>query len=71
MPSGDLRRLMWATPALAGAAYEAVEQGIDKAQAILIEGLRHENLGRRLEAAAYILRHSAAARRRVMARSSS
>jgi hypothetical protein len=36
--SGDLRRLIWATPALADAAYEAVEQAIDNAQAALFEG---------------------------------
>lgn len=64
VPTGDLRRLIWATPALADAAYEAVEQALDEAQAALITGLRHENLGRRLKAAAFFLRRTEAARRR-------
>jgi hypothetical protein len=63
VPASDLRRLLSATPALADAGFEQIEQAIDEAQAALLEGLRHENLGRRLQAAGFFLRHSGAAER--------
>lgn len=64
VPSSHLRRLVWATPSLAGAAFEQIEQAIDEAQASLWEGLRSDDFGRRLKAAVFILRHTDAARRR-------
>jgi hypothetical protein len=41
-----------------------VEQALDKAHAILMEGLRSEDLSQRLRAAKFILTHSPAAKRR-------
>jgi hypothetical protein len=64
VPSGDLRRLIWATPSLADAAFEQIEQAIDEAQAVLFEGLQCDDWGRRFQAAVFVLRHSEAARRR-------
>jgi hypothetical protein len=60
----DLRGLMRADSKLVAQAYEEVQQKLDKAEALLWEGLRHESLGVRLDAAMYVLRHSLAARRR-------
>jgi hypothetical protein len=45
-------------------ALEAAERAMDEAEAAIYEGLRSPDKGRRLEAAAYILRKSPAARRR-------
>src|SRR5580693_3393067 len=63
-PSPDLRRMTHAWPELMAVALEAAEQAMDKAEAAIYEGLRSPDKGRRLEAAAYILRKSPAARRR-------
>jgi hypothetical protein len=70
VPPHDLRRLVWATPALMETVYDQLEQTIDEAQAIVFEGLRHEDLSKRLAAAIFFLRHSAVARRRGWGRGS-
>jgi hypothetical protein len=64
VPSVDLRKFVSSTPQLADAIYEEIELAIDEAQAVLWEGLRHEDLSKRLQAAIFILRHSEVARRR-------
>jgi hypothetical protein len=64
VPTSDLRRLIWGMPALAGAAYEAIERALDEAQATLFEQLRHDDVRVRLKAAIFLVRHSEAARRR-------
>jgi hypothetical protein len=57
--SADLRRLVWATPALMDAVFEELERAIDRAVSVLLEGLQHENIARRLEAAKFFLRSQA------------
>jgi hypothetical protein len=64
VPSGDLRKLVWASPSLAAAVYEQIEQGIDTAQGVLFEALRSKDASLRRQAAAFLLSHSEAARRR-------
>jgi hypothetical protein len=64
LPSGDLRRLVRATPSLVDSAFEQIEQALDEAQAVLLEGLESEDRMTRMRAAAYILRHTEAGRRR-------
>jgi hypothetical protein len=51
VPSVDLRKLVWATPLLADAVFEQVEQKIDEAEEVLHQGLRRSDLGLRLQAA--------------------
>jgi hypothetical protein len=64
VPSVDLRKLVWATPTLADAVFEQVEQKIDEAEEVLHQGLRSTDLDRRLQAARFILRQSEFGRRR-------
>ncbi len=64
VPSGHLRRLIWATPWLADAAFEQIEQAIDEAHAAVREALRSPAAAVRLAAAAHILRANPAALRR-------
>jgi hypothetical protein len=64
VPSVDLRRLIWATPLLADAAYEQLDRMIDEAVGAIMQGLRNPELSRRLQAAAFLLKHSEAGRRR-------
>lgn len=64
VPIMDLRQMTRAWPELMAVALAAAERAMDKAEAVIYEGLRHPDKGRRLEAAAYILRRSPAARRR-------
>jgi hypothetical protein len=64
VPSANLRKLVWSTFSLADAIYEQIEQAIDAAEAVLREGLRSEDRGRRLQAATFILAQSDAGRRR-------
>ena len=59
----DLRRLVVRSPVLRDAVFETIEQGVDASVAVVLQGLRHPDLGKRIEAAADILRHSEAARR--------
>jgi hypothetical protein len=63
-PIHDLRLMTRAWPELMDLALEAAEQRLDKAEATLYEGLRSPDKGRRIAAAAELLRRSPAARRR-------
>ena len=45
VPAGDLRRLLWAKPALQEAAFEVVEARIDKAEKNIAEALDSEDSG--------------------------
>jgi hypothetical protein len=65
VPSDDLRRLVRATPSLVDAAFEQIEQALDRAQAVLREELSSDDFNRRLKAAVFILRRGEAARLRV------
>jgi hypothetical protein len=60
----DLRRLVGSRPLLANAIYEGTELAIDEAVQVLRNGLGHPEMSKRLAAAAYFLRHTAAGRRR-------
>jgi|ERR1700722_10093105 len=62
--SADLRRLVGSQPLVTDAIYEGTEQAIDEAVQVLLDGLRHPDKTQRLAAAAYLLRHTEAARRR-------
>jgi hypothetical protein len=62
--SVDLRRLVGSRPLLADAIYEGTERAIDEAVQVLLDGLNHPNKTQRLAAAAYLLRHTEAGRRR-------
>jgi hypothetical protein len=64
VPSVDLRKLVWATPLLADAVFEQLEQKIDEAEEVLHQGLRSSDLGLRLQAARFLLRQSEFGRRR-------
>jgi hypothetical protein len=56
--------LVRAHPVLADAVFEQIEQEIDAAQQVLLDGLRSDSAMTRMRAAAYILRHTEAGRRR-------
>ena len=60
----DLRRLVGSRPSLADAVYEGTERAIDEAVQVLLEGLGHPDKAQQLAAAAYLLRHTEAGRRR-------
>ena len=62
--SVELRRLVGSRPLLANAIYEGTERAIDQAVQVLCDGLSHPDKTRRLAAAAYLLRHTEAGRRR-------
>jgi hypothetical protein len=62
--SGSLRRLVRSEPLLADVVFEQIEQEIDAAQQVLWDGLSSDNVMTRMRAAAYILRHTDAGRRR-------
>ena len=64
MASASLRRLVRAQPSLADVVFEQIEREIDAAQQVLWDGLWSDNVMTRLRAAAYILRHTEAGRRR-------
>jgi hypothetical protein len=64
VPPGDLRRLLWAKPALQEAAFEVVEARIDKAEKNIAEALDSEDSRRRDAASFFTLRNSFGARRR-------
>jgi hypothetical protein len=49
---------------LADTVFEQIEQEIDAAWQILLDGLRSDSVMTRMRAAAYILRHTEAGRRR-------
>jgi HEAT repeat protein len=63
VPASDLRRLVTWGP-LAAAVSEQVEQAIDRAEAVLIDGLADSDALVRLKAASALLRLSPAGRRR-------
>jgi hypothetical protein len=62
--SATLRRLVGANPLLADVAFEQIEQEIDSAWQVLLDGLHSDSTMTRMRAAAYILRHTEAGRRR-------
>ena len=62
--SANLRGLVRAHPLLADAVFEQIEREIDAAWQVLLDGLRSDNARTRIRAAAYILRHTEAGRRR-------
>jgi hypothetical protein len=64
VPAGDLRRLLWARPALQEAAFEVVEARIDKAEKNIAEALDSEDSRRRDAASFFVVRNSARAKRR-------
>lgn len=63
-PIIDLRRMTRARPELMEVALEAAERAMDEAEAAIYEGLDSPDKTKRLEAAAYLLRKSPAAKRR-------
>ena len=62
--SADLRLLVGSRPLLADVIYEGTERAIDEAVQTLLDGLSHPDKTQRLAAAAYLLRHTEAGRRR-------
>ena len=62
--SASLRALVRTQPLLAEVVFEQIEQEIDEAWRVLLSGLRSDSVMTRLRAAAYILRHTDAGRRR-------
>jgi hypothetical protein len=64
VPKVDSRKLVCANPSLADAAYEQIEQMIDEAEGVLREALRSKDANLRRQAAAFLLSHSEAGRRR-------
>jgi hypothetical protein len=67
--SANLRELVRVHPMLADAVFEQIEQEIDAAWQVLLDGLRSDKAMTRTRAAAYILRHTDAGRRRGWGRS--
>ena len=70
VPASDLRRLVTWGP-LAAAVSEQVEQAIDRAEAVLLDGLESGDALVRLKAASALLRLSPAGRRRGFGRGGS
>ena len=64
VPPEDLRLMTSAHPVLVDAALEAEEQRLDKAEGVVSEALDSDDKMRRFKAAAFVLRRSAAAKRR-------
>jgi hypothetical protein len=64
VPPEDLRRMTTQVPVLLEAALEAEEQNLDKAEGVMREALDSDDKMRRFKAAAFVLRRSAAAKRR-------
>jgi hypothetical protein len=62
--SASLRRLVRVQPVLADVVFEQIEREIDAAQQVLWDGLDSDNVMTRIRAAAYVLRHTEAGRRR-------
>ena len=59
-----LREMVRSRPLLADVVFEQIEQEIDAAQQVLWDGLDSDSAVTRMRAAAYILRHTEAGRRR-------
>ena len=64
VPTADLRAMTRSVPALMDAAFEAVERGLDRVEQILRDGLRSEDIRRRLRSASFLLRRSPGGQRR-------
>ena len=62
--SASLRSLLRAQPLLTDVVFEQIEREIDAAQQVLWDGLDSDSAMTRMRAAAYILRHTEAGRRR-------
>jgi hypothetical protein len=62
--SASLRRLVRARPLLADVVFEQIEREIDAAHQVLWDGLNSDSMMTRMRAAAYVLRHTEAGRRR-------
>jgi hypothetical protein len=62
--SASLRGLVRALPLLADVVFEQIEREIEAAQQVLWDGLDSDSAMTRMRAAAYILRHTEAGRRR-------
>jgi hypothetical protein len=62
--SANLRGFVRAHPLLADVVFEQIEKEIDAAWQVLRDGLKSDNARTRIRAAAYILRHTEAGRRR-------
>ena len=63
LETSELRQIIRKEPELEEAALEAAEQALDKAEALLREGLQSRDSTRRLQAASAILRSHAGKRR--------
>jgi hypothetical protein len=63
VPSADLRKLVYFTSELADVMFEQYERALDKAQAVVFEGLQSERLSERLDAAKFMLTSDAGRRR--------
>ena len=64
VPASDLRRLLWASPQLQDAAYEAVEARLDLAEKNIAASLCADDRRGRLAASMFALRNSHRARKR-------
>jgi hypothetical protein len=62
--SERLRGMVRAQPLLADIVFEQIEQEIDSAWQILLDGLHSDSVMTRMRSASYILRHTEAGRRR-------
>jgi hypothetical protein len=62
--SANLRGFVRSHPLLVDLVFEQIEQEVDAAQQVLLDGLRSDNARTRIRAAAYIMRHTEAGRRR-------
>jgi hypothetical protein len=64
VPAIALNAMVRAVPALEDARIEGLELAVDRAEAVVIEGLRSSELNERMSAAGYLLEASPAAKRR-------
>jgi hypothetical protein len=64
VPASDLRRLLWASPSLQDAAFEAVEARLDLAEKNIAESLRSGDNRERLAASMFTIRNCHRARKR-------
>ena len=62
--SANLREMVRTHPLLMNVVFEQIEQEIDAAWQVLLDGLRSDSVRTRIRAASYILRHTEAGRRR-------
>jgi hypothetical protein len=62
--SASLRELVRTRPLLMNVVFEQIEQEIDAAWQVLRDGLKSDSARTRIRAAAYIVRHTEAGRRR-------